>query len=189
MSDPSPATWWILKNIGQKIKIKNLPYRDWFNLCDAQVLHCEEYMQRQPGYLTVQTNLLTQGKMKNGIFLSALASKPLQNVWCWNERKFNSKQMIQFWDFWPVNTLPRAGNSLIGFPRKSFIFCPKISKWAIRSKNKLFTHLQWLAHVRSFPLSDLSESLMVALFWWATWAIRSNRSFLVSDLSDSHIAH
>ena len=123
---------------------------------------------------SAKKNLLTQGKMKNGIFLSALASKPLQNVWCWNERKFNSKQMIQFWDFWPVNTLPRAGNSLIGFPRKSFIFCPKISKWAIRSKNKLFTHLQWLAHVRSFPLSDLSESLMVALFWWATWAIRSH---------------
>ena len=26
---------------------------------------------------------------------------------------------------------------------------------------------------RSFPLSDLSELLMVAHFWWATWAIRS----------------
>ena len=172
MSDPSPATWWILKNIGQKIKIKNLPYRDWFNLCDAQVLHCEEYMQRQPGYLTVQTNLLTQGKMKNGIFLSALASKPLQNVWCWNERKFNSKQMIQFWDFWLVNTLPRAGNSLVGFPSKSFIFCPKISKWAIRSKKQAI-HSFAATCSRSLISSERPER------------IAHGRSFLVSNLSDS----
>ena len=37
----------------------------------------------------------------------------------------------------------------------------------------------------SFLVSDLSESLMVTHFWWATWAIRSHRSFLVSDLSNS----
>ena len=37
-------------------------------------------------------------------------------------------------------------------------------------------------HVRSFLVSDLSESLMVAHFWWATWAIRSHRSLLVSGL-------
>ena len=40
------------------------------------------------------------------------------------------------------------------------------------------------AHDRSFPLSNVSELLMVAHFWWATWAICSHRSFLVSDLSD-----
>ena len=58
-------------------------------------------------------------------------------------------------------------------------------------KNERFTHLlifgerpERFAHDRSFPLSDLSESLMVAHFWWVTWAICSHRSFLVSNLSD-----
>ena len=41
------------------------------------------------------------------------------------------------------------------------------------------------AHGRSFLVSDLSKSLMVAHFWWATWAILSHCLFLVSDLSDS----
>ena len=36
----------------------------------------------------------------------------------------------------------------------------------------------------SFLVSDLSDSLTVAHFWWATWANCSHRSFLVSDLSD-----
>ena len=35
-----------------------------------------------------------------------------------------------------------------------------------------------------FLVSDLSELLMVAHCWWATWAIRSHHSFLVSDLSN-----
>ena len=64
-----------------------------------------------------------------------------------------------------LQILHRAGNSLIGFPSESLVFWPKISKWAIRSK-KLAIH--------SF-----------AHFWWVTWGIRSHRSFLVSDLSDS----
>ena len=34
-------------------------------------------------------------------------------------------------------------------------------------------------------MSDLSESLLVTHFWWATWAIRSHCSLLVSDLSES----
>ena len=34
-------------------------------------------------------------------------------------------------------------------------------------------------------MSDLSDSLMVNHFWWATRAICSHRSVLVSDLSDS----
>ena len=68
-------------------------------------------------------------------------------------------------------------------------------KWAnewFAQKNERFTHSlifgerpERFAHNCSFPLSDLSESLMVAHFWWATWAIRSHCSFLVSDLSDS----
>ena len=34
-------------------------------------------------------------------------------------------------------------------------------------------------------MSDQSNSLIVAHFCWATWAIRSHRSFLVSNQSDS----
>ena len=49
----------------------------------------------------------------------------------------------------------------------------------------IFGERERFAHDHSFPLSDLSKSLMVAHFWWATCAIRSHRSFLVSDLSDS----
>ena len=77
----------------------------------------------------------------------------------------------------------RAGNSLIGFPSESLIFCPKMSEWSIHSKklaiHSFFTHSlifgerpERFAQDRSFPLSDVSESLMVAHFWWASWAIR-----------------
>ena len=41
------------------------------------------------------------------------------------------------------------------------------------------------AHDCSFPLSDLSKSLMVAHFWWVIWAIRSHSSFDLSEMSDS----
>ena len=51
----------------------------------------------------------------------------------------------------------RVGNSLIGFLSESLVLSNK----------------------------KMSDSLMVALFWWATWAICSHRSFLVSDLSES----
>ena len=39
--------------------------------------------------------------------------------------------------------------------------------------------------IHSFLVSDLSKLLMVAHFWWATWAICAHRSILVSDLSNS----
>ena len=86
----------------------------------------------------------------------------------------------------------RAGNSLIGFPSESLVFYPKKIEWAIRSKNERFTHSlifgerpERFTHDRSFHLSNLSELLMVAHFCWATWAICSHCSILVSDLSDS----
>ena len=70
-----------------------------------------------------------------------------------------------------------------------------VQKWAnerFAKKNERFTHLlifgdrpERFAHDCSFPLSELSESLMVAHFCWATWAICSHRSFLLSNLSDS----
>ena len=91
-----------------------------------------------------------------------------------------------------VLCIGRAGNLIIGFPSKLLVFCMKMSKWAIRSKNERVTHSfffsvrpERFAHNRSFPLSDLSKSLMVAHFWWVTWEIRSHRLFWVSNLSDS----
>ena len=59
-----------------------------------------------------------------------------------------------------------------------------VKKWANKrfvKKNKQFAH----SLICSFLVSDLSESLLVAHFWWATWAICSHCSFLVSDLSNS----
>ena len=50
-------------------------------------------------------------------------------------------------------TFCRAGNSRINFLSESRVFCPKMSEWAIRSK-------KWFAHDCSFPLSDLSKSLI-----------------------------
>ena len=73
----------------------------------------------------------------------------------------------------------RARNSLIGFLSESLVFCEKNERMNYllkKTRNSL---------IRSFWVSNLSDSLMVAHFWWATWAICSNRSFLVSDLSDS----
>ena len=79
--------------------------------------------------------------------------------------------------------ITRAGNSLIGFPIRS-------KKWAIHSfaqKNEWFTHSlisseqpERIAHGPSFVLSDLNNSLRVAHFLWATWAIRS---FDLSEMS------
>ena len=48
---------------------------------------------------------------------------------------------------------------------KLLVLCEKMSKWAICSKKQA---------IRSFTH-----------FWWATWAIFSHRSFLVSDLIHS----
>ena len=83
-----------------------------------------------------------------------------------------------------------------------------VQKWAneqFPQKNERFTHLliysflvsdlsdslifgerpERFAHDCSFPLSDLSKSLMVAHFWWVIWAIRSHSSFDLSEMSDS----
>ena len=68
----------------------------------------------------------------------------------------------------------------------------KMSEWAIHSKKwaiHSFAHFwwgKWAIHShRSFPLSHLSKSLMVALFWWVKWAIHSPRSCDLSEMSDS----
>ena len=70
-------------------------------------------------------------------------------------------------------------------------FLKKMSDWLKKTSDSLICSFlvsieqpERIAHGCSFLVSDLSESLMVAHFWWVTWAIRSHRSFLVSDLSD-----
>ena len=87
----------------------------------------------------------------------------------------------------------RAGNSLNLFLSKSLVFLRKNERIRdLLKKNEPFFHSlifgerpEWFAHGCSFLGSNLNESLMVAHFWWATWAICSHHSFLVSDLSDS----
>ena len=85
----------------------------------------------------------------------------------------------------------RAGNSLIWF-RANCSFLSKNERMSDSLKKRAihsFTHFWWakwaICSHRSFPLSDLSKSLMVAHFWWAKWAIRSHRSFDLSKMSDS----
>ena len=47
-----------------------------------------------------------------------------------------------------------------------------------------------ITHSHLFVMSDLSDSLMVALLTWGTWAIAHSRSFVLSDLSESlTVAH
>ena len=66
------------------------------------------------------------------------------------------------------HTICRVGNSLIGFLGKLLVFCEKnerMSDLRQKTSNSL---------ICSFLVSDLSDSLMLAHFWWATWANRSN---------------
>ena len=81
--------------------------------------------------------------------------------------------------------------SLVSQANRSF-FPQKWANERFAQKTERFTHSlifgerpKQFALDCSFPLSNLSELLMVAHFWWATWAIRSHYSFLVSDLSHS----
>ena len=72
-------------------------------------------------------------------------------------------------DDYPVNSTPSHHHPKCGNLPKTFLHiilaanvCPPT-----RAGNSL---------IRSFLVSDLSDFLMVAHFWWATWAIRLHRS-------------
>ena len=72
----------------------------------------------------------------------------------------------------------RVGNSLIGFLSDSLIFCEQKSDSLMKKSESplsLFCHEQpeRIPHGRSFVKSDRSESLTVALLFWAIWVIRS----------------
>ena len=64
---------------------------------------------------------------------------------------------------WIYKSKTRAGNSLVGFLSESLVF---VKKWA----NEQFAQKMSDLLIYSFFMSDLSDSLMVALFWWAPWA-------------------
>ena len=79
-----------------------------------------------------------------------------------------------------------------GLGIRSSVFPANRSFFVQKLENERFTHLlifgerpKRFAHDRSFPLSDLSKSHMVAHFWWATWAICSHRSYDLSEMRDS----
>ena len=111
-----------------------------------------------------------------------------QQIVCKNERiAQNISFFVCYWQFPPVY---RVGNLLTGFKSKSLVFWEKMSKWAIHSKKMSDSLIfgerpERFLHSCSFLVSDLSDLLTVAHFWWATWVNHSHRSFLVSDLSDS----
>ena len=64
---------------------------------------------------------------------------------------------------WIYKSKTRAGNSLVGFLSESLVF---VKKWA----NEQFAQKMSDLLIHSFLMSDLSDSLMVAHFWWAPWA-------------------
>ena len=78
---------------------------------------------------------------------------------------------------WHIPT--RVGNSLISFSRYLFVFCEQKSKRAI--------HLRKRANRSrcSFVMSDLSQSLTVALLLWATWVNHSRLLFCKERGSES----
>ena len=58
----------------------------------------------------------------------------------------------------------------------------------LKKTSNLLIFGEWperFAYGCSFLVKDVSELLMVAHFWWATWAACSHCSFLVRALSDS----
>ena len=83
--------------------------------------------------------------------------------------------------FFQILLESRAGNSHNGFLSESLVFWEKMSQWAIRSKKQ---------EIRSFLVSDLSDSFMVAHFWWATWA-NCSWSLIFGEQPErfAHIAH
>ena len=77
------------------------------------------------------------------------------------------------WWWWLKGLLSRAGNLLIWFPSELLVFCPKMSKWAMRSK-------KWAIH--SFLVSQMSNSLTSLISSERPEQITQGRSFLVSKM-------
>ena len=68
--------------------------------------------------------------------------------------------------------MTRAGNSLISFPSKSLVFCPKIMtdllihSFLVREMSNLLTSLissDQIAHGRPFLVSKMSDSLRLII--------------------------
>ena len=109
---------------------------------------------------------------------------------CWSGI-FLEVQSPKNCQFWLLVQVSRTG---LGIRSSVFwanhLFMQKNERFA--QINKRFAHSlifgeqpERFTHGRSLLVSVLSQSLMVAHFWWATWVIRWHRSFLVSNLRDS----
>ena len=91
------------------------------------------------------------------------------------ERRIRKSLTYQFcpWKVSPCyhpDFLTKVGNSLIGFKWITRFF---VKKWVNRSFAKKTSNLL----IRSFLVSNLSDSLTVAHFWWAPGAICSQLLF------------
>ena len=142
-----------------------------------------------------QNLILTWGQRKR-----KTRTNPYPHMWTANKKNMD-KCLSSHVDSWQgkhghwTNPYP----NIAGLGIRSFDFRANrsyfVKKWAnerFALKNERFTHLLILgerperfAQNCSFPLSDLSKSLMGTHLWWATWAIRSHRSFDSSKMSDS----
>ena len=110
----------------------------------------------------------------------------------WPNTYFKTYSNLTF-DF--AKIFSRAGNSLIGFPRESIIFFLKLIDSLIRSflVSNLSDSLT-IPHFLWAPWANCSWSLIfcerpeqfahIACFWWATWAIHSHRSPNEKEISD-----
>ena len=111
-------------------------------------------------------------KFTNGYFLY---KKDMNHYIVNRKDKILKSVVLTCWE------IPMAWNLLVGFLRESLVFCEKMSEWVICSKKRA---------IRSFLVSDLSNSLMVTHSWWATWANRSwSLIFGERTAQLAHIAH
>ena len=76
-----------------------------------------------------------------------------------------------WWLFFQVKG--RVRNSLIDFRSKSLVVLQKNERLSDLLKKERFAQKKSDLLIRSFLVSDLSDSLMVAHFWWATSAYSS----------------
>ena len=82
---------------------------------------------------------------------------------------------------------------IAGLGIRSMVFWANRSFFAKKWANEQFAEKTSNLLIHSFLVSNLSDWLMVAHFWWATWAIRSqsspkkrewaNRSFFLTNLA------
>ena len=137
-------------------------------------------------YTSLQRRMCESTSMRLILFPLSVHSVGLSSPYRWityQDRKREGVQCIFF----------------AGLGIRSSVFWANCLFFAKKWANERFAQKnEWLAHSLifgeqperfthgcSFLVSNLSKSLMVAHFWWATCVIRSHHSFLVSILINS----